>query len=145
MESSPEDNQENDHKDYPQGPQPKKSRAGWKNISVLKTFMEECIHAIAQDGREGASLKVLSWKKVAKALKDNHNFEVDQKQMKNHFDYIKSKYTAWISLKNKTGNIYDESTNTFNLTTEEWQLEIQVIYILFLILSVVLIIHLLID
>ncbi|GJU63021.1 L10-interacting MYB domain-containing protein-like protein, partial [Tanacetum coccineum] len=117
MEDSPEDNLENNRKQ-------KKSRVGWKSISVVKTFMEACIHAIALDGREGVSLKVLSWKKVAKALKDNHNFEVDMKQMRNHFDYMKTKYGAWLSLKNRTGNIYDESTNTFNLTDEEWELEI---------------------
>ncbi|GJZ70206.1 Myb/SANT-like domain-containing protein [Tanacetum coccineum] len=93
-------------------------------MSVVKTFLEACIHAIALDGREGVSLKVLSWKKVAKALKDNHNFEADLKQMRNHFDYMKIKYGAWLSLKNRTGNIYDESTNTFNLTEEEWELEI---------------------
>ncbi|GJS69603.1 Myb/SANT-like domain-containing protein, partial [Tanacetum coccineum] len=70
------------------------------------------------------SLKVLSWKKVVKALKDNHNFEANVKQMRNHFDYMKLKYGAWLSLKNRTGNIYDESTNTLNLTEEEWDLEI---------------------
>ncbi|GKD43171.1 Myb/SANT-like domain-containing protein [Tanacetum coccineum] len=101
-----------------------KSRVGWKNISLVKTFIEACIHAIALDGREGVSLKVLSQKKVAKAIKDNHNFEVDQKQMRNHFDYMKIMYGAWLSLKNRTGNIYDDSTNTFNLTEEEWELEI---------------------
>ncbi|GJX82148.1 retrotransposon protein, putative, ty1-copia subclass [Tanacetum coccineum] len=95
-----------------------KSRVGWKNISLVKTFIEACIHAIALDGREGVSLKVLSRKKVAKAIKDNHNFEVDQKQMRNHFDYMKIMYGAWLSHKNRTGNIYDDSTNTFNLTEE---------------------------
>ncbi|GJW82627.1 Myb/SANT-like domain-containing protein [Tanacetum coccineum] len=115
MEDSLEDNSQ--HKKT-------KSRVGWKNISVVKTFIEACIHAIALDGREGVSLKVLSWKKVAKALKDNHNFEADQKQMRNHLDYMKLKYGAWLFLKNRTGNIYDDSTNTFNLTEEEWELEI---------------------
>ncbi|GJV46345.1 hypothetical protein Tco_1430881, partial [Tanacetum coccineum] len=83
MEDSPEDNLENNRKQN-------KSRVGWKRISVVKTFMEACIHAIALDGREGVSLK----------------------------------YGAWLSLKNKTGNIYDESTNMFNLTDEELELEI---------------------
>lgn len=124
-EDGPEDNLENNRK------QKKKNRVGWKSISVVKTFMEACIHAIALDGREGVSLKVLSWKKVAKALKDNHNFEVDMKQMRNHFDYMKVKYGAWLSLRNRTGNIYDESTNTFNLTEEEWDLEILVSYLTF--------------
>ncbi|GJZ33184.1 hypothetical protein Tco_0578620 [Tanacetum coccineum] len=44
--------------------------------------------------------------------------------MKNHFDYLKVKYTAWLTLRNKTGNIYDESTNTFNLSEDEWKIEI---------------------
>ncbi|GKB30890.1 hypothetical protein Tco_0870291 [Tanacetum coccineum] len=44
--------------------------------------------------------------------------------MKNHYDYLTTKYTAWLSLRNKTDNIYDVSTNTFNLSEEEWKLEI---------------------
>ncbi|GJY69967.1 VIER F-box protein 2 [Tanacetum coccineum] len=100
----------------------KRSRASWKPISVVKTFLEACLHELASDGREGSGLKVLSWIRVAKVLKDNHNFEVDQKQMKNHHDYLKTKYTTWLSLRNKTGNIYDVSTNTFNLSEEEWNL-----------------------
>ncbi|GKE52160.1 Myb/SANT-like domain-containing protein [Tanacetum coccineum] len=92
MEDSLEDNSQ--HKKI-------KSIVGWKNISVVKTFIKACIHAIDLDGRECVSLKVLSWKKVAKALKDNHNFEADQKQMRNHFDYMNLKYEAWLSLKNK--------------------------------------------
>ena len=46
--------------------------------------------------------------------------------MKNHFDYLKGKYGAWLLLKNRTGNIYDPSTNTFNLTKEEWEVEMKV-------------------
>ncbi|GKB54317.1 hypothetical protein Tco_0905070 [Tanacetum coccineum] len=63
-------------------------------MSVVKTILEACIHAIALDGREGVSLKVLSWRKVAKALQDNHNFETHLKQMRNHFDYMKLKNPA---------------------------------------------------
>nr|GEV58781.1 reverse transcriptase domain-containing protein [Tanacetum cinerariifolium] len=57
-------------------------------MSVVKTFLEECIHAISLDGREGVSLKVLSLKKVAKALKDNHNFEAD---LNNLVDLLESR------------------------------------------------------
>ncbi|GKB90813.1 Myb/SANT-like domain-containing protein [Tanacetum coccineum] len=102
----------------------KRNRDSWKPISAVKTFLETCLHELAFDGREGSSLKTLSWKRVAKVLKDNHNFAVDQKQMKNHYDYLKTKYTAWFSLRNKTGNTYDQSTNTFQLSEEEWNIEI---------------------
>ncbi|GKC39991.1 hypothetical protein Tco_1052375 [Tanacetum coccineum] len=45
--------------------------------------------------------------------------------MKNHHDYLKGKYGAWLLLRNKTGNVYDPSTNTFNLTDEEWEIEMK--------------------
>ncbi|KAK1429949.1 hypothetical protein QVD17_12312 [Tagetes erecta] len=45
--------------------------------------------------------------------------------MKNRYDYVKGKFAAWTKLKNKTGNAYDPSTNTFNLTEDEWQIEMK--------------------
>ncbi|GJY66204.1 Myb/SANT-like domain-containing protein [Tanacetum coccineum] len=87
----------------------KKPRLNWKKESVVKTFLEACIHEVAVNGRDGSSLKMLSWKNVLEILKKEHNFIVDQRQMKNHFDYLKSKFTAWTKLKNKSGNVYDPS------------------------------------
>jgi len=52
--------------------------------------------------------------------------------MRNHWDYFKGKYQAWVKLKNITGNIYDPIKNEFNLTDEEWELETKVIIILLL-------------
>ncbi|GJW08299.1 hypothetical protein Tco_1570722 [Tanacetum coccineum] len=88
MEDSSEDNHEQ---------KKPKSKVDWKSISVVKTFLEAFIHAIALDGQEGVSLKVFSWKKVAKVLKDT----ITLKQMINHFDYMKLMYGAWLSLKNR--------------------------------------------
>ncbi|KAJ9564195.1 hypothetical protein OSB04_000161 [Centaurea solstitialis] len=105
--------------------QQKRVRISWKDLNVVKTFLEACILEVGLNGKEGTSLKALSWKKVAETLKKTHNFSVDRKQMRNHFDYLKGKYGAWLKLKNKTGNVYDSSTNTFNLTPEEWELEIE--------------------
>ncbi|KAJ9538100.1 hypothetical protein OSB04_030833 [Centaurea solstitialis] len=45
--------------------------------------------------------------------------------MKNHYDYLKGKYGAWAKLRNKTGNVYNASTNMFNLSEEEWQMEMK--------------------
>ncbi|GKC39990.1 L10-interacting MYB domain-containing protein-like protein [Tanacetum coccineum] len=103
----------------------KRVRVCWKNLSVVRTFLDACIQEISLNGREGGSLKALSWKKVAKVLNENHNFSVDRKQMKNHYDYLKGKYGAWLLLRNKTGNVYDPSTNTFNLTDDEWEIEMK--------------------
>ncbi|KAK1365417.1 Myb/SANT-like domain-containing protein [Heracleum sosnowskyi] len=103
----------------------KKPRVVRKNESITKTFLEACIHEAAENGRQGSSLRPQSWEKVIKTLKETHNFVVDQRQAKNRYDYTRYKYQAWCRLKNKTGNLYDASTNTFNLSEEEWKQEIQ--------------------
>ncbi|KAL6548760.1 hypothetical protein OROGR_008526 [Orobanche gracilis] len=105
--------------------QHKRIRISWKDHNIVKTFLEACILEVGMNGKGGSSLKALSWKKVAETLKNTHNFVVDRNQMRNHFDYLKWKYGAWLKLKNKTDNVYDPSTNTFNLTPEEWDLEIE--------------------
>ncbi|KAI3746744.1 hypothetical protein L6452_09183 [Arctium lappa] len=103
--------------------QPKRARVNWKDLNVVKTFLESCLREISINGREGGSLKAISWRNVAETLEKTHNFVVDQRQMKNHYDYLKGKYGAWSKLKNKTGNIYDASTNSFKLSEEEWKME----------------------
>ncbi|KAK1403515.1 hypothetical protein POM88_003120 [Heracleum sosnowskyi] len=40
--------------------------------------------------------------------------------MRNRYDYVKSRYSAWCLLKSKTGNHYDPTTNKFNFTDAEW-------------------------
>ncbi|KAL6587962.1 hypothetical protein OROMI_000940 [Orobanche minor] len=108
-----------------QNQQIRKPRAIWKDLNVDKMFLESCIHEVSMSGEEGGSLKPQSRKNVANILKTTHNFIVDHKQMQNHWDYLKGKYGAWLKLKNKTGNFYDPSTNTFNMTPEEWALDIE--------------------
>nr|XP_043610822.1 L10-interacting MYB domain-containing protein-like isoform X1 [Erigeron canadensis] len=103
----------------------KKIRVSWKREKVVKTFLQACINQVAEDGRNGASLRAYTWRVVAEKLKGKHNLVVNQKQMKNHYDYLKSKYKAFLKLKNKRANVYDPLTNTFNLTEEEWNLEMK--------------------
>ncbi|XP_071728000.1 uncharacterized protein [Rutidosis leptorrhynchoides] len=66
-----------------------------------------------------------SWKNVAEKLKEEHGFIADQRQMKNRFDYLKGKFNVWTKLHNKTGDVYDPVTKKFNLTKEEWEIEIK--------------------
>nr|XP_009779131.1 PREDICTED: uncharacterized protein LOC104228372 [Nicotiana sylvestris] len=96
------------------------SRASWKNMDVVKTFLESCIQEISLNGRLGSSLKADSWNKVKLVLETTHGFSVTQKQMKNHYDYLKEKYQAWLSITKKTGNIYDPVTNTILMYNSEW-------------------------
>ncbi|KAL7610368.1 hypothetical protein Lser_V15G14500 [Lactuca serriola] len=88
----------------------KRSRASWSSDFVNKTFLDACIEELTSNGREGSGLK-------------EHGFVVDKKQMKYHYDYLKSKYAVWLKLKNKTRNLYNLITNTFQMTDEEWKAE----------------------
>ena len=97
----------------------KRARVSWKDINVARTFLESCLREVSINGREGGSLKASSWKNVAETLEKTHKFYADQRQMKNHYDYLKGKYGAWSKLKNRTGNIYDPSTNSFKLSEEK--------------------------
>ena len=104
----------------------KKDRISWKVEGVEKTFLEACLREVTINWREGSSLKALYWRNVAETLKIEHNFIADQKQMKNRYDYLNSKFGAFLKLKNKTGNVYNATTNTFNLSKDEWELESKV-------------------
>ncbi|XP_074378360.1 uncharacterized protein LOC141719894 isoform X1 [Apium graveolens] len=98
----------------------KKKKVLWRCELITKTFLEACIEEVTASGRLGSSLKPHSWIKVGEILKKTHNFEVDARQMRNRYDYLRSRYVAWCRLKSKTGNHYDPTTNTFNFTEEEW-------------------------
>lgn len=41
-------------------------RVSWKNMEVVKTFLETCIQEVSLHGRLGSSLKPDSWNKVSK-------------------------------------------------------------------------------
>ncbi|KAJ9543459.1 hypothetical protein OSB04_023166 [Centaurea solstitialis] len=102
--------------------EPKKPRVYWKDDAV-KTLLEGCIQEMSATGTQGSSLKMQSWKNIAETLKNTHNFVVNQRQMKNQFDYLRGKYVVFSRLMNKTGNVYNPTTNKFNLTEKEWQAE----------------------
>ncbi|CAI9260410.1 unnamed protein product [Lactuca saligna] len=78
------------------------------------------LHRRLRPHRKGLSLQKDSWIRLGRVLKEKFGVELTQKQMKNAYDNLKAKYTGWVYLKNKTGNIYNSQTNTFNLTAEEW-------------------------
>lgn len=106
----------------------KRSRASWSSDFVNKTFLDACIEELTNNGREGSGLKSTSWNTIAEKLKKEHDFVVEKKQMKYRYDYLKSKYAVWLKLKNKTGNLYNPVTNTFQMTDEEWKAEAKVIF-----------------
>ncbi|CAI9273533.1 unnamed protein product [Lactuca saligna] len=91
----------------------------WTN-EHLKCLLDTCIEEVESVGRKGLSLQKDSWIRLGRVLKEKFGFELTKKQMKNAYDNLKAKYTGWVYLKNKTGNIYNSQTNTFNLTAEEW-------------------------
>ncbi|KAM3305767.1 hypothetical protein P3S67_012634 [Capsicum chacoense] len=88
-------------------------------MDVLKTFLEFCIQEVSLNGRCESSLKDESWDRIKDILVTKHNFVATQKKIKNQYDYIKEKYQTWLSLTKKTGNIYDATTNTIQMSNSE--------------------------
>ncbi|XP_060966886.1 uncharacterized protein LOC133035128 [Cannabis sativa] len=97
-----------------------KQRVSWRNMDVVKTFLETCIQEVYLHGRLGSSLKPDSWNKVRLVLETTHSFFATQKQLKNHFDYLKYKYQTWFPITMKIGNVYDPTTNTILMSNAEW-------------------------
>ena len=102
-------------------------RVSWKNMEVVKTFLETFIQEVSLHGRLGSSLKPNSWNKVRQVLETTHSFSATQKQLKNHFDYLKDKYQIWLLITMKTRNVYDPTTNTILMSNAEWDEYIKVI------------------
>ncbi|VFQ77160.1 unnamed protein product [Cuscuta campestris] len=92
----------------------------WSNEQI-KCLLETCIEEVNTLGRKGLSLHKESWNKLGRVLKERFGLDLSQKQMRNAYDNLKAKYSGWVYLKNKTGNIYNAQTNTFTLTNEEWE------------------------
>ncbi|XP_039052927.1 L10-interacting MYB domain-containing protein-like [Hibiscus syriacus] len=103
----------------------KRPRISWKNEALKKLFLEACIHEVNTHGREVNSLKFTSWKNVGEKLKNECGIFVERRQMKNRYDYIRGKYNVWSKLFNKTENLYNPVTKSFNLTEEELQIEMK--------------------
>lgn len=88
---------------------------------MIKCFLETCIEEVNKFGRNGGSLRKDTWTKLATKLDEVCKVKLTQKQLKNQYDYLKGKYSGWVYLRNKTGNIYDPALNMFNLSNQEWE------------------------
>ena len=75
-------------------PEQKNLRVYW-NDKITKTFLEACIQEVTVSGRLGSSLKTYSWANVKEILKKTHNFDVDNKQMRNRYDYLRHRVVKW--------------------------------------------------
>ncbi|KAH7863806.1 hypothetical protein Vadar_022225 [Vaccinium darrowii] len=100
-------------------------RANWKDPELYKLFIDLCLKESTENGKNGGSLKKESWDRVRVALNKEKNVNLSQKQLKNQWEYLKSKYGEWSKIISKTGNGYDPVTNTVNWSTEEWSEYIQ--------------------
>ncbi|KAH7860932.1 hypothetical protein Vadar_019686 [Vaccinium darrowii] len=100
-------------------------RANWKDPELHKLFIDLCLKESTENGKNGGSLKKESWDRVRVALNKEKNVNLSKKQLKNQWEYLKSKYGEWSKIISKTGNGYDPVTNTVNWSTEEWSEYIQ--------------------
>ena len=103
------------------------NRASWKDSELVKLFIELCIDEVSTRGKQNNSLKRESWANVEKLMLEKKNYKLDQKQLRNCWDYLKKKYRVWSKLVNdSTGHGFDPSTNTMNWSAERWDEYIKV-------------------
>lgn len=105
----------------------KSVRVRWRS-DAIKCFLEACIQEVNKVGRRGSSLQRKSWAEVRRKLDEVCNMKVTQKQMRNLYGYLKERYAAWLYLREKSGDLYDPRTNTFNLARQEWEEFLKVCY-----------------
>ena len=88
----------------------------WTN-EIIERFLETCIKEVNNVGRNRSSFQKvgLRWQQSSKRFA----IKLTQKQLKNQYDYVKGKYSGWVYLRNKTGNIYNLEMNTFTLANQE--------------------------
>ncbi|KAF7140857.1 hypothetical protein RHSIM_Rhsim06G0160000 [Rhododendron simsii] len=101
------------------------ARANWKDPELYKLFIDLCLKESTENDKNGGSLKKESWDRILIALNKEKGLNLTQKQVKNQWDFLKSKYGEWSKIISKTGNGYDPVTNTVNWSTEEWSEYIQ--------------------
>nr|XP_043616204.1 uncharacterized protein LOC122588135 [Erigeron canadensis] len=95
-------------------------RQQWTD-EAIKCVLETCIEEMERIGKRGQSLCRESWGRLGKKLKEQFGMDLTQKQIRNAFDTMKSKYVGWCYLRYKTGNLYNPQTNMFTLTPQEWE------------------------
>lgn len=95
-------------------------KANWKDPGLKKLFIDLCIEETNTRGKKGSSLNVKSWDIIGSKIKEQKGVILSQRQLKNHWDYLKKKYTIWISLVGKYGDGYDPVTKTVNWTSQQW-------------------------
>ncbi|GKB71117.1 Myb/SANT-like domain, harbinger transposase-derived nuclease domain protein [Tanacetum coccineum] len=71
-----------------QGPKPRKF---WSD-DMIKVLLDTCIEEMKTTGRNGTSLHKKSWVRLGQVFKDKFALDFNQKDMKNGFDNLKSKY-----------------------------------------------------
>ncbi|KAK3230043.1 hypothetical protein Dsin_001924 [Dipteronia sinensis] len=79
------------------------SRANWSDALSRKHFIDLCLHEANSGFRSGATLKPFAWTRIAEGLEKTIGKRLNQKQLKNWWDYMKRQYQTWTKLTNTTG------------------------------------------
>ncbi|KAK3212752.1 hypothetical protein Dsin_017458 [Dipteronia sinensis] len=71
--------------------------------------------------RSGATLKPSAWTHIVEGLEKTIEKRLNQKQLKNGWDYMKRQYQTWTKLTNTTGYGYNSVTRIINWPDERWE------------------------
>lgn len=70
---------------------------------VEKLFIDLCIEKANTRGKNGSSLNVISWDIVRSKIEEQKGVILSRRHLKNHWNYMKRKYTIWINIMESLG------------------------------------------
>ncbi|KAK3205327.1 hypothetical protein Dsin_019373 [Dipteronia sinensis] len=83
------------------------SRVNWSDALPRKHFIDLCLYEANSGFRSGATLKPSAWTRIAEGFEKTIGKRLNQKQLKNGWDYMKRQYQTWTKLTNTTGHGYN--------------------------------------
>ncbi|GAB2216785.1 hypothetical protein Droror1_Dr00024564 [Drosera rotundifolia] len=101
-----------------------KYKAQW-SPSAHKCFLDLCVEETSKGNRPGPTFNKDGWRNILESLNKRLGFNIDRKQLKNHWDSTRSKWKAWSKLICTDSMKWDPTTRQFGANEEEWASYIQ--------------------
>ena len=104
------------------------SRAQWTRENML-AFCDLCVQHIEKSkGKGGATISQrIPWKTIEVQFQKTTGLPYDKSKLKNKWDWMKSRWSLWKSLKGKeTGLGWDHELGTISASDEWWTKKIEV-------------------
>ncbi|KAF8399194.1 hypothetical protein HHK36_015059 [Tetracentron sinense] len=96
-----------------------KQKANW-SPHMRQTFIDLCLEQVLLGNRVSATLSPNAWTTVRNKFEQKTGLKFEQKQFRNHWDYLKKQWQAWKRLISQTGIGYNTVTGRISCDEDRW-------------------------